>query len=270
MSIKVAVTGAAGRMGRTLIEAIALAQGAELAAAIERPGSSFIGMDSGEMLGQGANGICVVDDLAAAVDSFDVLVDFTVPDATVANAELCAMAGKAIVIGTTGFTLEQDAELVRASQSIALCKASNYSVGVNLCFQLLDTAARVLGDESDIEIYEAHHRHKVDAPSGTALSMGEVVAGALGRNLSDVAVYGREGQTGPRDSKTIGFATVRAGDIVGDHTVTFAAEGERVEITHKASSRMSFARGAVRAAAWLVQQPAGQYDMQNVLGFKGA
>jgi 4-hydroxy-tetrahydrodipicolinate reductase len=199
-----------------------------------------------------------------------VLVDFTVPDATVANAALCAKAGKTIVIGTTGFTPEQDAELVKASHSIALCKASNYSVGVNLCFQLLDTAARVLGDDSDIEIYEAHHRHKVDAPSGTALSMGEVVAGALGRNLSDVAVYGREGHTGPRDRNTIGFATVRAGDIVGDHTVTFAAEGERVEITHKASSRMSFARGAVRAAAWLVAQPAGQYDMQDVLGFKGA
>ncbi|MFT7049264.1 MAG: 4-hydroxy-tetrahydrodipicolinate reductase [Halioglobus sp.] len=270
MSIRVAVTGAGGRMGRTLIEAIALAEGLELAAAIERPGSSFVGVDTGELLGQGTNGVCIGDDLTVAVDSFDVLVDFTVPDATVANAALCAKAGKTIVIGTTGFTPEQDAELVKASHSIALCKASNYSVGVNLCFQLLDTAARVLGDDSDIEIYEAHHRHKVDAPSGTALSMGEVVAGALGRNLSDVAVYGREGHTGPRDRNTIGFATVRAGDIVGDHTVTFAAEGERVEITHKASSRMSFARGAVRAAAWLVAQPAGQYDMQDVLGFKGA
>jgi 4-hydroxy-tetrahydrodipicolinate reductase len=270
MSIKVAVTGAAGRMGRTLIEAITLAEGLELAAAIERPGSSLIGVDTGELLGQGSNGICVVDDLAGAVDSFDVLVDFTVPDATLANAALCAAAGKAIVIGTTGFTSEQDAALLQASERIALCKASNYSVGVNLCFQLLDTAARVLGDDSDIEIYEAHHRHKVDAPSGTALSMGEVVAGALGRDLSDVAVYGREGQTGPRDRDTIGFATVRAGDIVGDHTVTFAAEGERVEITHKASSRMSFARGAVRAAAWLVTQPAGQFDMQDVLGFRGA
>ena len=270
MTVKVAVTGAAGRMGRTLIEAISLAEGLELAAAVERPGSTLIGADAGELIGQGSNGVCIVDDLATVVDSFDVLVDFTIPAATVENTKLCAAAGKAIVIGTTGFTPEQQVELEAASESISICKASNYSVGVNLCFQLLDTAARVLGEDSDIEIYEAHHRHKIDAPSGTALSMGEVVAGALGRNLSEVAVYGREGQTGARDRNTIGFATVRAGDIVGDHTVTFAAEGERVEITHKASSRMSFARGAVRAAAWLVEQPAGLFDMQDVLGFKEA
>ena len=270
MTIKVAVTGAAGRMGRTLMEAVALADDLELAAAVERPGSSLIGTDSGELLGVGSNGIYIVDDLATVTDAFDVLIDFTIPAATVANTKLCAQAGKAIVIGTTGFTFEQEAELVALSQRIPLCKASNYSVGVNLCFQLLGIAARVLGEDSDIEIYEAHHRHKVDAPSGTALSMGEIVADALGRNLSEVAVYGREGQTGARDRNTIGFATVRAGDIVGDHTVTFAAEGERVEITHKASSRMSFARGAVRAAAWLVGQSAGQFDMQDVLGFKGA
>ena len=270
MTVKVGVTGAAGRMGRTLIEAINAAENIELAAAIERPDSSLIGADAGELSGQGKNGVALVGDLASAIEHIDVLIDFTIPAATVANAKLCAEHGKAIVIGTTGFTPEQQEELQRASQATAICKASNYSVGVNLCFQLLDTAARVLGEESDIEIYEAHHRHKIDAPSGTALSMGEVVADALGRKLSDVAVYGREGQTGARNRDTIGFATVRAGDIVGDHTVTFAAEGERVEITHKASSRMSFARGAVRAAAWLVNQPPGLFDMQDVLGFRSA
>lgn len=270
MTVKVGVTGAAGRMGRTLIEAIVLAEGLELAAAIERPESTLIGADAGEAAGQGKCGVILVDDLASVIEHIDVLIDFTIPAATVANAKLCAEHGKAIVIGTTGFTPEQQEELQRASEATALCKASNYSVGVNLCFQLLDTAARVLGEESDIEIYEAHHRHKVDAPSGTALSMGEVVASALGRNLSEVALYGREGHTGARKRDTIGFATVRAGDIVGDHTVTFAAEGERVEITHKASSRMSFARGAVRAAAWLVNQPPGLFDMQDVLGFRSA
>jgi 4-hydroxy-tetrahydrodipicolinate reductase len=174
----------------------------------------------------------------------------------------------AVVIGTTGFTPEQQVEIESASGRIPICKASNFSTGVNLCFRLLETAARVLGNDVDIEVYEAHHRHKIDAPSGTALSMGQVVADALGRDLKKVAVFGREGQTGARDRETIGFATVRAGDIVGDHTVTFAAEGERVEITHKASSRMSFARGAVRAAGWLAGRQPGLYDMQDVLGLK--
>ena len=174
-----------------------------------------------------------------------------------------------MVIGTTGFSHDQQAELDDAVAKIPVCRATNFSTGVNLCFQLLDMAARVLGDDVDIEVYEAHHRHKVDAPSGTALSMGGVVANALGRDLAEVAVYGREGQIGPRDRETIGFATVRAGDIVGDHTVTFAADGERVEITHKSSSRMSFARGAVRAANWLSGSKPGLYDMQDVLGLKG-
>jgi len=173
-----------------------------------------------------------------------------------------------MVIGTTGFTDEQKAQLLAVENDTALCMASNFSTGVNLCFKLLDVAAKVLGDDVDIEVYEAHHRHKVDAPSGTALSMGEVVANALGRDLKEVAVYGREGQTGTRDRQTIGFATARAGDIVGDHTVTFAAEGERVEITHKASSRMSFARGAVRAASWIATKESGLFDMQDVLGLK--
>lgn len=267
MTTRIGITGAAGRMGRTLIEAIGLAGGdLELAAAIEQPQSSLLGADSGELAGQGRNGVPVVGSLAEVIGQIDVLIDFTVPAATAANVDLCAQHNVAIVIGTTGFTPEQQAAIDRAASTVAVCKSSNFSTGVNLCFQLLDMAARVLGDDVDIEVYEAHHRHKIDAPSGTALSMGEVVANALGRDLDKVAVYGREGQTGARQRETIGFATVRAGDIVGDHTVTFAAEGERVEITHKASSRMSFGRGAVRAAGWLAGQGAGLYDMQDVLG----
>ena len=256
MTVRVGITGAAGRMGRTLVEAIANAEGVELTAAVERPDSSFVGADAGELAGLGSNGVAIVDELAAVIGNIDVLIDFSIPDATLANVTECRASGTALVIGTTGFTPEQEAEIVSASESIPLCKASNFSTGVNLCFKLLETAASVLGDEVDIEIVEAHHRHKIDAPSGTALSMGEVVAGALGR----------EGQTGARDRNTIGFATVRAGDIVGDHTVMFAADGERVEITHKASSRMSFARGAVRAAAWVSDRDPGLYDMQDVLG----
>ena len=266
MTVRIGITGAAGRMGRTLVEAISLAEGLTLTAAIERPESTLLGADAGELAGQGKNGVAVVDSLAAVIDDIDVLIDFSVPAATLANLALCTANNTAIVIGTTGFTAEQQGEIDKAAGVIAICKASNFSTGVNLCFKLLDMAARVLGDDVDIEVYEAHHRHKIDAPSGTALSMGKVVADALGRDLDKVAVYGREGQTGARARDTIGFATVRAGDIVGDHTVTFAADGERVEITHKASSRMSFARGAVRAAGWLKAQGAGLYDMQDVLG----
>ncbi len=262
---RIAVTGAGGRMGKTLIEAIALAEGAHLSAAIERPDSSLIGADAGELAGIGKNGISIVSSIDEVINEFDVLIDFTAPLATLANAAACKESGAKMVIGTTGFSDEQKSELLSAQSDIAICMASNFSVGVNLCFKLLDTAARVLGDDVDIEIYEAHHKHKVDAPSGTALSMGEVVADALGRDLKKCAVYGREGQTGARDKETIGFATVRAGDIVGDHTVMFAAEGERVEITHKASSRMSFARGAVRAACWVNKQKPSLYNMQDVL-----
>ncbi len=266
--IRIAVTGASGRMGRTLIEAVAAAEDTHLTAAIERPESSLIGADAGELAGLGRNGIVVVDNIEAVMDDFDVLIDFTAPVATLANTAVCDAAGKKIVIGTTGFDEAQKSELLKHKTSMSMCMASNYSVGVNVCFNLLATAAKVLGQDSDIEIVEAHHKHKVDAPSGTALSMGEVVADSLGRNLKDVAVYGREGQTGERDSETIGFATVRGGDVVGDHTVMFMAEGERVEITHKASSRMSFARGAVRAAAWLNNKEAGLFDMQDVLSLK--
>jgi 4-hydroxy-tetrahydrodipicolinate reductase len=268
MTTRIAITGAAGRMGKTLIEAVANAEACELGAAIERPDSSLVGADAGELAGLGKNGVTVVGDINTVVDDFDVLIDFSIPAATLANVEACKAAGKKIVIGTTGFTPEEQTQIDAAAEVIGVCKASNFSTGVNLCFKLLDVAARVLGDDVDIEIYEAHHRHKIDAPSGTALSMGEVVANAVGRDLREVAVYGREGQTGARDPKTIGFATVRAGDIVGDHTVMFAADGERVEITHKASSRMSFARGAVRAANWLSAQSAGFFDMQDVLDLK--
>lgn len=265
---RIAITGAGGRMGKTLIEAVALSKDAHLTAAIERPESSLIGCDSGELAGIGRNGIAIVASIEEVIEDFDVLIDFTAPVATLANASACAPAGRKMVIGTTGFSAEQKKQLLTAEKETALCMASNFSVGVNLCFQLLETAAKVLGDDSDIEIVEAHHRHKVDAPSGTALSMGEVIADTLGRDLSKVAVYGREGQTGAREDETIGFATVRGGDVVGDHTAMFLAEGERVEITHKASSRMSFARGAVRAALWLNQKDTGLFDMRDVLGFK--
>ncbi|MGB5326481.1 MAG: 4-hydroxy-tetrahydrodipicolinate reductase [Pseudomonadales bacterium] len=263
--LRVAVTGAAGRMGRALIEALEQHPDAQLSAALERPDSSLIGADAGELAALGKKNVQVVADLTQVLDDFDVLIDFTVPAATLANAALCAAHGKGMVIGTTGFDPVQKAALVQLLESIPVVMAANFSVGVNLCFKLSALAASLLGDTADIEIIEAHHRHKVDAPSGTALRLGEVVAEALGRDLEKVAVYGREGQTGARDHATIGFATVRAGDIVGDHTVLFAHDGERVEITHKASSRMAFARGAVRAACWLKNRQTGIYDMQDVL-----
>ena len=262
---RVAITGAAGRMGKALIEAVQQAEGVQLGAAIERPGSSVIGVDAGELAGVGKLGVPVVDAVMAAAD-FDVLIDFTLPEVTMQNLAACLQRGAAMVIGTTGLTDEQKQQLAAAAEKIGIVFAPNMSVGVNLCLKLLQMAAKVLGDEVDIEIVEAHHRHKVDAPSGTALRMGEVVAEALGRDLKECAVYGREGRTGERERKTIGFETIRAGDIVGEHTVMFAGIGERVEITHKASSRMTFAGGAVRAAEWLRQQKNGLYDMQDVLG----
>jgi 4-hydroxy-tetrahydrodipicolinate reductase len=257
--------GAAGRMGKTLIEAVQQAQGAGLTAAIDRPDSSLVGADAGELAGLGRIGVQLSDELAKVVDEFDVLIDFTHPSVTLKNLAFCRKAGKAMVIGTTGFSEQEKLLLAEAGKEIPIVFAANFSVGVNLSLKLLDMAARVLGDDVDIEILEAHHRHKVDAPSGTALRMGEVVAKALGRDLQEVAVYGREGQTGARERQTIGFATVRGGDVVGDHTVLFAADGERLEITHKASSRMTFAKGAVRAALWLEERQPGLYDMQDVL-----
>jgi 4-hydroxy-tetrahydrodipicolinate reductase len=264
----IAVIGAAGRMGKALIETITATEGAYLSAALEHPDSSLIGADAGELAGIGRNNIQVVASLHDVADDFDVLIDFSIPAVTAANAAFCLEHGKKMVIGTTGLDDNQLQQVQMASQANAICMASNYATGVNLCFKLAELAASVLGDEVDIEISEAHHRHKIDAPSGTALSLGESVASALGRDLKDVAVYGREGQTGARDRQTIGFATVRAGDIVGDHTVLFAGEGERIEITHKASSRMAFARGAVRAAKWLTTKESGLFDMQDVLGLR--
>jgi 4-hydroxy-tetrahydrodipicolinate reductase len=266
--LRVAVAGGGGRMGRTLVQAVAETPGLALGAATERPGSSLIGADAGELAGVGRLRVALVEDLGDALDAFDVLVDFTAPAATLAHLALCRGAGKGMVIGTTGLDPKARSAIAEAGKEIGIVFAPNMSVGVNLCLKLLDIAARVLGDEVDIEIVEAHHRHKVDAPSGTALRMGEVVAAALGRDLSEVAVYGRQGHTGPRDRRTIGFETIRAGDVVGEHSVWFAAEGERVEIVHKASSRMTFARGAARAAAWLAGRNPGLYDMQDVLGLK--
>jgi 4-hydroxy-tetrahydrodipicolinate reductase len=268
--LRIGVTGVAGRMGRVLVQACGMAEGVELAAATERPGGGVIGQDAGELAGAGALGVKIADDLATVIGDCDVVIDFTRPEASLAHLDICRANGKAFVVGTTGFSAEQKTRIAEAARDIPVVMAPNMSVGVNLCLKLLDVAARVMGDYSDIEIVEAHHRHKVDAPSGTALRMGEVVAAALGRDLKDCAVYGREGVTGERGRKTIGFATVRAGDIVGEHTVMFADEGERVEIVHKASSRLTFARGAVRAALWLRGKPAGLYDMQDVLGLKDA
>jgi 4-hydroxy-tetrahydrodipicolinate reductase len=255
-------------MGRTLIEAALDAQGVTLGAAVERHGSSVIGTDAGELIGRDRQHISIADDLSKTLKDFDVLIDFTLPEVTQKNIEICAENGKRMVIGTTGLNDAQRQALEDAAQKTAIVFAPNMSVGVNLCFKLLDIAARVMNEDIDIEIIEAHHRHKVDAPSGTALRMGEVVANALGRDLKDCAVYGREGYTGARDRATIGFETIRAGDIVGEHTVMFAGIGERVEITHKASSRMTFAKGAVRAAQWIMRHKTGLYDMQDVLGFR--
>mgnify|MGYP003123669987 FL=1 len=268
MAINIAINGAAGRMGRCLIQAVAETDGLQLSAAIDRAESSLIGVDAGELAGVGKLGVVLSADLDQATQQSDVIIDFTIPEATMALLPLCAENQCRPVIGTTGVDEAQKQIIQQTAGRIATLLAPNMSVGVNLSLKLLDMAARVLGDSVDIEIIEAHHRHKVDAPSGTALRMGEVVADALGRDLKDCAIYGREGRTGERDRNTIGFATVRGGDIVGDHTVLFAAEGERVEITHKASSRMTFAYGAMRASKWLMQQQTGLFDMQDVLDLR--
>lgn len=263
--IRVAVNGAAGRMGQTLIRAIHEADDLTLGAALERPGSSLIGADAGELAGVGTLGVAVADDIAAVSAQFDTLIDFTAPAATLACVAACEQAGKRVVIGTTGFDTDGLERIRKAADRIAILMAPNMSVGVNLTFQLAELAARILGDSVDVEIIEAHHRHKVDAPSGTALRLGEAVAAGLGRDLGQVAVFTREGQTGPRPAQAIGFATVRAGDIVGEHTVLFAGQGERIEITHRAESRMNFAQGALRAVRFLAGRPSGLFDMQDVL-----
>ena len=264
--LKIAIAGSSGRMGRSLLSAIFESDDMTLHAALERPGSDWVGKDAGELVGARC-GVAISGDIEA-VSGADVLIDFTRPEATLAHLEFCRKAKVDMVIGTTGLSAEEKSILASAGDDISIVFAPNMSVGVNLALKLLEIAASVLGDDYDVEIIEAHHRHKVDAPSGTALKMGEVVAEALGRNLSECAVYGREGVTGERSSKTIGFATVRAGDIVGDHTVLFAGTGERIEITHKASSRATFATGALRAARFIHGRGAGLYDMRDVLGLR--
>lgn len=264
--LKIAITGAAGRMGKTLIEACQQAEGCQVSAAVERPGISLIGADAGELAGVGALNVTLVDDISSVINDFDTLIDFTSIETTLNNLQICKANKKHIIIGTTGFSDEQKQLIKDAADETAVVFAPNMSVGVNLCLKLLEMAASVLNEDYDIEIIEAHHRHKVDAPSGTALKMGEVIADTLGRDLKECAVYGREGHTGARDPQSIGFETIRAGDVVGEHTVMFATDGERVEITHKASSRMTFAKGAVRAAKWLQSKDKGLFDMQDVLG----
>ncbi|KFK94923.1 MULTISPECIES: 4-hydroxy-tetrahydrodipicolinate reductase [unclassified Serratia (in: enterobacteria)] len=263
--IRIAIAGSGGRMGRQLIQAVHQAQGVVLGAALERPGSSLVGTDAGELAGIGALDVTVSDSLEQVANDFDILIDFTRPEGTLAHLAFCVAHNKDMVIGTTGFDEAGKVAIRDAAQQIGIVFAANFSVGVNVMLKLLEKAAKVMGDYTDIEIVEAHHRHKVDAPSGTALAMGEAIAGALGRDLKECAVYQRVGYTGERDPKSIGFATIRAGDIVGEHTAMFADIGERVEITHKASSRMTFANGAVRAADWLAKQQKGLFDMGNVL-----
>ena len=265
-TIKVGVIGAGGRMGRMLIEAVQNNPQTTLNAAIERQGSSLVGADAGEVAAVGQLDVQIVDDLNAVVNDIDVLIDFSLPDATEKNMQVCAAHNVAMVIGTTGFNEQQEQVLATASQKIAIVYAGNYSTGVNLSLKLLGMAAKAFGSDADVEIIEAHHKHKIDAPSGTAYMMAEAVAEARGQNLKDVAIYGREGQTGERESGTIGIHAVRGGEIVGDHTVMFIADGEVVEITHRARARMTFAAGAVRAATWVIEQQIGQYDMQDVLG----
>ncbi|WP_313704877.1 4-hydroxy-tetrahydrodipicolinate reductase [Massilia sp.] len=266
--LKIAVAGASGRMGRMLIEAIAASPDATLSGALDVAGSPFIGTDAGAFSGQ-LTGVIIQSDLDRALAGADCLIDFTRPEGTLQHLAYCAAHGVKIVIGTTGFDEAGKAAIRAAAEKTAVVFAPNMSVGVNVTLKLLEMAAKSFAEGYDIEIIEAHHRHKVDAPSGTALKMGEVIADALGRDLKDCAVYGREGVTGERDPSTIGFATVRGGDIVGDHTVLFAGTGERIEITHKSSSRVTYAHGALRGARFIADKATGLYDMQDVLGLKG-
>ena len=265
--IKVAVAGSSGRMGRALIEAVLAAPDLKLAAALEQKGNAQVGKDAGELIGA-PGGVRIGDDVAKAIAGADVLVDFTRPEGTMAHLTACRRQGVRMVIGTTGFGDAQKQEIAAAAREVGIVMSPNFSVGVNVALRVLEVAARALGPGYDVEIVEAHHRHKVDAPSGTALRMGEVVAQALGRDLKRHAVYGREGVSGERKDETIGFATVRGGDLVGDHTVMFIGAGERLEISHRASSRANFARGALRAARFVAVKKSGLFDMADVLGFR--
>ncbi|HEX3139454.1 MAG TPA: 4-hydroxy-tetrahydrodipicolinate reductase [Rhizobacter sp.] len=263
--IRVAVAGASGRMGHMLIEAVTTSDDCVLAGALDLPGSPALGQDAAAFLGR-TSGVHISADLHSGLANAQVLIDFTRPEGTLKHLAVCRELGIKAVIGTTGFSAEQKAEIAAQAQQLAIVMSPNMSVGVNVMMRLLDVAARALNQGYDIEVIEAHHRHKVDAPSGTALALGEVVAAALGRDLKECAVYGREGVTGERDPSTIGFATVRGGDIIGDHTVLFAGTGERVEITHKASSRAGYAQGSLRAARFLADRATGLYNMNDVLG----
>ena len=265
--LNIAVAGSSGRMGRALLAAVIKDSGLHLHAALEMDGSPYLGKDVSELTGD-LGSVVITDNFSAVLPGCDVLIDFTQPEGTIKHLSVCRAEGIKMVIGTTGFSVEQKEALKVASEDIALVVAPNMSVGVNVTFKLLDIAAKVLGEGYDIEIVEAHHRHKVDAPSGTALHMGEIMAKATGNNLSEVAIYGREGVTGERSSRTIGFSTIRGGDIVGDHTVMFAGTGERIEISHKASNRATFTNGALRAARFLVGKDKGLFDMQDVLGLR--
>jgi len=266
--IKVAVTGAAGRMGGRIITLVSEAEGLEVAGAVEMTGHARIGEDAGYVAGCGNLGVTITDSLEQAMTDADVLIDFTWPEVTLANARVCAGLGKAMVVGTTGLNPEQRAEIALVAEQVPVVFAPNMSVGVNVCFKLLKDMARTLGEGFDVEIVELHHNKKKDSPSGTAVRMGEIVADALDRNYAEVANYHRQGMCGERSVEEIGMQTVRGGDIVGEHTVYFIGMGERIELTHRAMSRDMFARGAVRAASWLGGKAAGLYDMQDVLGLK--
>ncbi|MFD1804173.1 4-hydroxy-tetrahydrodipicolinate reductase [Mixta tenebrionis] len=266
--VRVAIAGAGGRMGRQLIQAALQMKGVTLGAALEREGSSLLGVDAGELAGAGKTGIVVQSDAQAVKDDFDIFIDFTRPEGTLAHLAFCRQHGKGMVIGTTGFDEAGKRAISAAAADIAIVFSANFSVGVNLLLKLLEKTAQVMGEYADIEIIEAHHRHKVDAPSGTALAMGEAIASAMDWKLDEHAVYAREGHTGERQPHTIGFATVRAGDIVGEHTAMFADIGERIELTHKASSRMTFANGAIRAARWCGAHKSGLFSMSDVLNLQ--
>ena len=265
--MKIAIAGATGRMGRMLIETALNSADVQLVGALEHKSCPQLGEDAGSFLGK-KTGVIISSDVAAVLANAEFLIDFTRPDGTMAHLAVAEKTGTKMIIGTTGLSSEQIGDLKKASAKLAIVFAPNMSVGVNATFKLLEIAAKMLNEGYDIEIVEAHHRHKVDAPSGTALKMGEVIAEALGEKLDDVAVYAREGHTGERKPGSIGFATIRGGDIVGDHTVLFAGDGERIEISHKSSSRQSYAQGSLRAARFLQNQTFGLYDMQDVLGLR--
>jgi 4-hydroxy-tetrahydrodipicolinate reductase len=265
--MKIAIAGATGRMGKMLIEAVLNCTDTELVGALEHESCPLLGEDAGAFLGK-KTGVAITSDIEKALSGAEFLIDFTRPEGTMAHLAVAQKTGSKMIIGTTGLSPEQIESLKKASANLAIVFAPNMSVGVNATFKLLEIAAKMLNEGYDIEIVEAHHRHKVDAPSGTALRMGEVIADALGEKLDDVAVYAREGHTGERKAGSIGFATIRGGDIVGDHTVLFAGEGERIEISHKSSSRQSYAQGSLRAARFLQGQNSGLFDMQDVLGLR--